>query len=241
MRPFWNYYGGKYRAAMSYPPPRFGTIVEPFAGAAGYSTRYADRRVILCDADPVIAGLWSYLIRADGDEILSLPVLQDGQTVDDLGVCQEARWLIGFFVNTGAASPCKSPSKWMREYPHLGCFWNERTRATLAAQVGLIKHWQVHNCSWDKCPSDGRATWFIDPPYALAGKHYKHGSSGIDYNALGAWCKTRDGQVIVCENDGADWLPFRPHRLQKANSSGGVARVSREVVWTNGTEVPNEA
>ena len=39
LKPFWRYYGGKYRAAPAYPPPRLGTIVEPFAGSAGYSLR----------------------------------------------------------------------------------------------------------------------------------------------------------------------------------------------------------
>jgi len=42
LRPFWRYYGGKWRAAPSYPSPRCETIIEPFAGAAGYSLRYPD-------------------------------------------------------------------------------------------------------------------------------------------------------------------------------------------------------
>ena len=41
LRPFFCYYGGKWRAAPKYPPPEHDTIVEPFAGAAGYATRYA--------------------------------------------------------------------------------------------------------------------------------------------------------------------------------------------------------
>lgn len=39
LKPFWRYYGGKYRAAPRYPVPLHRTIVEPFAGAAGYSLR----------------------------------------------------------------------------------------------------------------------------------------------------------------------------------------------------------
>jgi len=47
LRPFWRYYGGKFRAAPRYPTPTHKTIVEPFAGAAGYSLRVDDLRVHL--------------------------------------------------------------------------------------------------------------------------------------------------------------------------------------------------
>jgi hypothetical protein len=55
---------------------------------------------------------------------------------------------------------------------------------------------------------DIEATWFVDPPYNnRAGSYYIENS--IDYVALGTWCHERRGQAIVCENEGADWLPFR--------------------------------
>ena len=48
MRPFFGFYGGKWRdAPKHYPFPEHDTIVEPFAGSAGYSVRYSDRNVIL--------------------------------------------------------------------------------------------------------------------------------------------------------------------------------------------------
>ena len=49
LRPFWAYYGGKWRAAPRYPRPMHDTIIEPFAGAAGYSLRYPDRNVVLVE------------------------------------------------------------------------------------------------------------------------------------------------------------------------------------------------
>jgi hypothetical protein len=64
--------------------------VEPFAGAAGYSTRYPDRNVILVDRDPVITGVWRYLIQVSEREILSLPDVHAGEDVCDLGLPQEA-------------------------------------------------------------------------------------------------------------------------------------------------------
>jgi hypothetical protein len=81
---------------------------------------------------------------------------------------------------------------------------------------------------------DVDATWYIDPPYrGRAGALYRHGSRDIDYAALGAWCKERAGQVIVCEGEGADWLPFE--RL--ADVVGVSGKRSGEVVWYGGDPV----
>jgi 16S rRNA G966 N2-methylase RsmD len=116
----------------------------------------------------------------------------------------------------------------MRSKIRPGSFWGERVRETIAAQVEKIRHWQLIEGDYSQCVLDGPATWFIDPPYQLAGKHYRHGSSDIDFAALAAWCRTREGQVIVCENEGADWLPFEPLDAVKTTRAG---RRSREVVW----------
>ena len=51
-------------------------------------------------------------------------------------------------------------------------------------------------------------TWFVDPPYLVKGTWYKH--HAIDYNELADWCKSRLGQVMVCENTNAKWLDFKP-------------------------------
>jgi hypothetical protein len=229
MRPFFGFYGGKWRDAVKYyPTPHHGRIVEPFAGSAGYSLRYADRDVILGERDPIIASVWEYLIRATPKDILSIPDVPTDGSVDDLGVCQEARWLVGFWMNRGASRPRKKPSKWMREGLRPGSFWGDRVRTTIAAQVEQIRHWKIYFCSWEDLPVSGDATWFVDPPYQLAGKHYRYGSESIDYTDLGAWCRTLPGQVIVCENKGADWMPFRPLASTKTTRAN---RRSEEVVW----------
>lgn len=95
--PFFYYYGGKWRIAKKYPGPIFPRIIEPFAGAAGYSSRYYQKEVLLCDLDPIIAGLWKYLLKSSPNDIMSLPT--NISHVDELSVCQEAKWLIGFFLN----------------------------------------------------------------------------------------------------------------------------------------------
>jgi site-specific DNA-adenine methylase len=231
MRPFFSYYGSKYSfAAKHYPSPSHGTIVEPFAGAAGYALRHADRHVVLCDLDPVIVGVWRYLIEASESEILALPDLPEGGTVDDLLVPQEARWLIGFWLNRGTSSPCKTASRWMREGTRPNSFWGSAVRSTIAMQLAAIRHWQIYECPYSDCHVKGPATWFVDPPYQGAGRRYRYSSKQIDYAALAAWCRTRPGQVVVCENEGASWLPFRPLAETKATHKD---RRSKEAVWLN--------
>lgn len=213
-----------------YPKPRHATIVEPFAGSAGFSLRYADRRVVLCEIDPVIASVWRYLIGVSPQEIRSIPDVPLGGSVDDLPVPQEARWLVGFWVNRGVSRPRNKPSRWMREGIRPGSFWGDRVRSSIASQVDSIRHWRLFECDYRSCPVVGPATWFVDPPYQGAGKHYTFGSSGIDYQELGGWCRSRVGQVIVCENEGACWLPFRPLADIKTARRG---RRSLESIWTS--------
>ena len=235
LRPFFSYYGGKWRAAPHYPAPTRGTIVEPFAGSAGYAVRYPDRDVLLVDVDEKIIGTWQYLIGASAAEIGALPLLGAGESVNDLAVPQEARWLIGWWLNKGMTTPCRIPSRWMRE-PLPGrdeTYWGTGVRDRLASQVERIRHWRAVLEYYTDTP-DIDASWFIDPPYSnAAGDRYTHGAQALDFRALGTWCQTRRGQVVVCENVGADWLPFMPFMVAKATAGRGRVGVSKEAIWTN--------
>ena len=57
---------------------------------------------------------------------------------------------------------------------------------------------------------------------------YVHSAKDIDFNNLADWCKSRTGQVIVCEGANADWLPFKPLSAQRTNK-----KMSNEVIWSN--------
>ena len=232
---FFYYYGAKNRLARQYPAPEYRTIVEPFAGSAAYSLAYHDRDVLLFDLDERVCGVWDYLIRAHESEILALPDLPEGGSLRDLTVCQEAAWLIGWCLSKGDSNPRYRLSPWalvnLEDSPER--VWSPECRAKIARQQRHVRHWQIRNASWTTAPIQP-CTYFVDPPYEVAGKHYRH--SEIDYAALAKWCRESPGQVIACEALGAAWLPFRSlARTQSQGRSGerkGHGR-STEVVWTN--------
>jgi len=232
IRPYFVYYGGKWRAAPRYPAPCHDTIIEPFAGSAGYALRYPDRKVVLVEKDAILAELWRYLIRATAPDFLGLPDLRDGETTDDLRICDGARALIGFWLNKGVSSPRKSPSAWMRSGVRPKSYWGPEVRAMLAAQAGKIAHWQIIEGDYTEAP-DTLATWFVDPPYVGAGHMYRHGPKGIDYAALASWCLARSGQVMVCENSGATWLPFKEHLVAKSLPGSRGKGHSNEALWSS--------
>ena len=229
MRPFFSYFGSKWRLSLRLPPPAHARIVEPFAGSAGYSTRYgADREVLLVDIDERICALWSYLIGASEREVLRLPLLRRGQTTRELrGICDEARDLIGFWISHGTNAPRVTPSAWMWEEGAASSYWGEAIRARTASQLQYIRRWRVVCGDYTEARVRGRATWMVDPPYQVLGAHYVHGADGIDFRALASWCRARRGQVLVTEAHGARWLPFRPLATMR-----GIRRVASEVVWS---------
>ena len=94
LRPFWRYYGGKWANARRYEPPRFGVIVEPFAGAAGYSLHHHDQGVVLVEKNPVVAAVWSWLITASPSDVLDIPDLPDSGEVADIDAPKPARDLV---------------------------------------------------------------------------------------------------------------------------------------------------
>lgn len=229
LRPFFCYYGGKWRCAKSYPIPEQDTIIEPFAGAAGYSTRYPHKKVILVDKYDKVIALWQYLIRVSESEILSIPSFLE--STESLQV-EEQKTLVGFWMNKGAASPCKTPSAWMRGGLRPHSYWGESVKRIIASQVNHIRHWNAILGGFEDIHNQ-QATWFIDPPYqGNDGQHYRH--KHVDYSSLSTFAKTRKGQTIVCEQEGADWLPFSPFRSIKSNPSKRGSGHCKEVFWVNG-------
>jgi hypothetical protein len=232
--PFY-YYGGKSGMAMHYPAPEYGCIIEPFAGAAGYSLRHAtaDTQVILIEKNWRIAELWERIQRFSVDDVASIQCPPIGErTTEPLIVAACAGQQFATGIMAGARPDYQVTSRMARDFPKI--------QKRIIAALPLIRNWQI--CCGDayRAP-DMEATWFIDPPYwvhpdrkGTNGDGYSEGASAIDFPKLGSWCRSRRGQVIVCEQLGASWLPFRP----LVERQTAAARLSRrtEVIWTNEPE-----
>lgn len=221
-RSFFPYYGAKHLRSGRYPPPVHRVVIEPFAGSAGYSTRYLHHEVRLSDVNPKVIGTWNYLIRVKASEIRTLSAVVE-HLDDHPHLSQEAQWLIGWWLNRGTTSPRRRRAAWMSLHGSDGCYWSERVRDRLAVQVERIRHWRAELRSYDTIP-DTRATWFVDPPYqGRVGSHDAHKFD--DHEKLAEWCRSRSGQVIVCERSGANWLPFMP-------LGPTTPRYRKEAVWS---------
>lgn len=231
MKPMFSYLGAKYRLAVKYGAPRHETVIEPFAGSAAYSLYWEPKRVILCDINPVITGIWRYLITAKEKEILTLP--DDFNHVDELDIPTPAKHLIGFWIGKGKATPGLSRSTWGRQYKDSGdCkVWGEQVRQRIATNLPKIRHWEVIDGDYTLCP-EIKAHWFIDPPYEIKGKLYKH--SKLDFKDLREWVESRKGFVQVCENEGADWLPFETFHHIRSQAVSSHRHNSKEVLYQRG-------
>ena len=230
MRPMFSYFGSKWMLAKHYGAPTHDLVVEPFAGSAAYSLYWNAPKVLLIDIFPEIVGMWKYLIKVTEQEVRKLPL--DFDHVDDLKVPQEAKWLIGFWIKKASVTAGKSRTAWARQYRNsTDCkVWNEAVRHRIATQLPGIRGWRAKLGDWRDAP-DVEATWFIDPPYQATGVCYAH--SDVDYGAVAKFCCSRRGQVFVCENEGADWLPFEHLRKMRGTFGHKRTGVSNEVVWTN--------
>jgi site-specific DNA-adenine methylase len=221
----WGYYGSKSNLVDYYPEPECDLIIEPFAGTAQYSLKYWDRNVILVDKYETIINLWKWLQVCSEGDILGTRRLKCGENVDDFEWdCQEQKDLVGFIITGAPTMPKKTASRWKTVIrPNTQNY----KLNLIASNLRKIRHWDIRLGSYEDVPNQ-LATWFVDPPYKVAGKYYKHSSKSIDYSHLAHWSKCRIGQTIVCENVGADWLPFN-----YLTSIRGAIKSSREAVWLN--------
>lgn len=221
LNPFFSYFGSKYRLARLYSPPKYNVIVEPFAGSAGYSLLYPDRKVYLYDIYEPIVEVWEYLINVTEREILSLPIgpFSKENPIDSYNICSSAQKLIGFWATESQTYSSRYPQSKAR-----GGNWSERKKKLIASQLQYIRHWKIECKSYENIQNQP-ATWFVDPPYLEAGKRYRNNK--IDYDLLAEWCKQREGQVIACEQGTASWLDFKSLRDVRNGSNNKY----KEIYW----------
>lgn len=221
-----SYYGSKTSIAKLYPPPKHNLIIEPFAGAAKYSLLHWEKNVILLDKYDVIIKIWKWLQQCSEKDILSLPILKPGQMVRDYDLdCEEAYLFLGFVISWGRQAPSTKASP-------KTCTWKKFDRVEeqikkIARNLYKIRHWKFVHGDYINLENEV-ATWFIDPPYQFGGEVYIESNKNINYSELANWCKSRYGQIIVCENTKADWMDFKPMKEFK-----GQKKKTIEAIWSN--------
>jgi hypothetical protein len=137
----WGYYGSKSKVIDKYPPPKFGKIIEPFAGTAQYSLKYFDRQITLIEKYDVLIKIWKWLQQCSAQDILKLPRLKHGENLDNFSFdCEEAKWLMGFIVNSGSSQPKKTAS-WRITISRPN---TQNYKLNLIANsLHKIKHWEI--------------------------------------------------------------------------------------------------
>lgn len=222
----WSYYGSKSKIVDYYPPPKYGKIIEPFAGSARYSLKYFDRDILLVDKYEIVVKVWNWLQKCSYNDIINLPRLTKGMDIRTLSLSEDELNFVGFMA--GVAQGCPR----MIVSPFAAIHFEESRQSkykTVADQLHKIRHWVIKQDSFENIPND-TATWFIDPPYQYGGQHqYKHGNKQLDFIKIASFCKERKGHVIVCENTKADWLDFVP--LKKIQ--GAANSFTTEAIWSN--------
>jgi len=219
-----SYYGSKSKIVQYYPSPSCDKIIEPFAGSARYSLRYWEKDILLVDKYKVIVDIWHYLQSASEKDILGLPRLEYKDDLRKYNLSYEEYSFMGFLTVSGVSTPNNIVSANRKnKYATVDFQLNK-----IASNLYKIKHWKIIHGSYEDIENEN-ATWFIDPPYQFGGQHYKEPNKNIDFNLLANWCKSRLGQVIVCENTKANWMDFKPI----IQIQGTLQTFTTEAIWTN--------
>ena len=208
--PLFKWFGSKWLSSKTLPAPCHETIIEPFAGGAGYSLRHATRAVVLCETDPNLRALWRWLIHAATESaIRDIPLdVPEGTDIRWLGLSEGQALLLKTWQRTNNVGDCWTISPWGNKPGQ----WTANTRARVASEFGEIAHWSISRLSGlDMLSVKREATWFVDPPYQ---HNYQYRNKPVDYARLSALVQENIGQRIVCEalcaktNARPTWLPF---------------------------------
>jgi hypothetical protein len=89
----------------------------------------------------------------------------------------------------------------------------------------LVVDFVLAGCSVD------HPTLPVIPGYHWVTSNY--GDIHILYNEAGEESGSIKGQTLVCENEGATWLPFRFFTAAKSTEGSRGKAKSQEAIWTN--------
>lgn len=211
------YYGRKKKLAKYYPVPIYDTIIEPFCGSAAYSLHGENwkKQVILIEKDERIYDIWNWLInKATEENILNIPDLIKGEYTEN------------FLQILHCSSKHSFSYKKVKTTEIMMKNWNSNKKI-MAKNLYKVKHWKIINDDYLNSPNL-EATWFIDPPYfSEAGNGYYHSNKNINYNNLVNFVNSRQGEVICCDCEEANYLPFT--ELTELKGIGG--KKSKEMIY----------
>jgi hypothetical protein len=196
--PLFKWFGSKWSASRRgcYPEPIADVIVEPFAGSAGYSLNHYQKSVVIWEDDPNLIRLWRWIINhATSAKVLDIPVgLSVGVDIRQVGLSAGQALLLKHWQRTNNVGDCWTISPW----GHLPGQWTMNTRARVAEQVYMVKHWKIRQPI--EFIDEPNVTWFIDPPYQY-NYSYRGDLAPFDYDALVSFEQTvhRTSLFICCE------------------------------------------
>lgn len=233
-----KYFGSKFSKFHLYPTPNTSTIIEPYAGGAGFSLNYSNRNIIISEKNPEVFLLWQYLIKhLTSNDILSIPLnLPIGTDIRELDLSDGQRLLLKYWQRTNNISACWTISKW----GNLNGQWTKGTRKRLSEEIKLIKHWELYRTAeevFEKYKNDPNIYWFIDPPYQF---NYRYNeSSEFNYVKLLEYINEIKGFVVVCEGKSKcgmlpTYLPFKELYKSKKKYSKQYSNIaSVELIYKN--------
>ena len=228
-----KWFGSKWQASAYHDAPMFDTVLEPFAGGAGYALRHSHLQVVLAEKNSMVRALWTWLIGVHEDEVLSIPVgMDEGADIREMGLSEGQALLVKHWQRTNNVGDCWTISPWGNKPGQ----WTETSRQRVADQVKHIRHWKVVEDGEELMGSGVRGTWFVDPIYQF---NYDYRmKERHDYSKLAGLVKGLKGQVIVCEarcpktDKAPDYLPFVDFRKTvTSRRSAGDHTHSSELIY----------
>lgn len=223
------YFGAKHKLARYYPEPKYGLVIEPFAGSAAYSCFHAESidHAILVDKDPAVVALWHRMQAMSSDELESMQCPPQGERTSEV--------LFALAAGHQGQVLLHDPTATRQVTERMFKSWPAIQRRMLRL-LPLTRGWEVRCASYADL-GDSEATWFVDPPYQslqdayLDNKAANYAVKAVDFEHLGRWCIERTGQLIVCEQDPADWLPFLPF-VKQVSGARTKSGPKQELIFT---------
>ncbi len=240
LHPLFKWFGSKWSLAKRLPLPECDTIIEPFAGGAGYSLRHHEHFVTIAETDKHIHALWRWLIDDATESLIrEIPInLTEGADIRTFGLSAGQATLVKSWQRTNNIGDCWTVSPWGNKPGQ----WTANTRARVSEEVAAIKHWRLAYDGFrlleEGCEMEARAsaaTWLIDPPYEF---NYQY-RQDFDHTRLHHLARRLPGQIIACEarepktGRMPEWLPFRDFtRSITSRRAKGNHTHSSELIWT---------